>query len=158
MIRCVALLAVAAALGGCTVTAVSEVASFGGPQPVWAIDAQASACASSRAAGVVVGDPGALAGVPFVGSMAQAGAESLEAEATCRIVRTLGPDERARLRTLQIAAARDLRTVEQGAFAASARPTGDGCRLVATRHLPSGRALAPQRLCPDGRGGLVPLV
>lgn len=156
--KALALILCAVALSGCTVSAVSEVSSFGPSRAVWALDQQAETCASSRAAGVIVGDPSALAGVPLVGGWVGAGVDALEAERTCEIVRGLNPSERARLRALIVAAARRGQPLAEGAFTAAPRALPDGCAAVSLRHAPSGRLLAPQRLCPDGQGGYVPLV
>lgn len=149
-------LPLALALAGCTATAVSGVATFGPSAAVWAVDREAEACANTRAGGVVLGDPGAFAGVPLVGGLARAGSDVLEAEATCRVVRTFGPTERARIRAVQASAARSGSRAADGFVAVVPRRAAGGCVALATTHLASGRVLAPERLCPDGRGGFVP--
>jgi hypothetical protein len=140
------LLAAALTLGGCA------GASFTPDDSPWSIDAQVNACAGTRTEGFVLGDPGSLRQIPYVGPVAQSAQGALEAEAVCRVVRGFAPETVAAIKEAQLQAARSGAPVTQGGVAVTPRPVSDACVALASTHQASGMPLRSQLACRDARG------
>lgn len=118
----------------------------------WAIDNQVAYCAGTRVEGFVLGDPGALRAIPFVGPVTQGVERAVEAESVCRVVRTLAPDDISRIKEAQIEAARRNQPITQGGVAVIPRPVSDACIALSSTHQSSGMPLRSQLACRDQRG------
>jgi hypothetical protein len=147
MRRTFALLCGAIALAGCAAGPVG-----GGGESPWAIDAQIEYCASTRVEGFVLGDPGSLRQIPFVGPVAAGAQGAMEAESVCRVVRTFSPDDVTRIKDAQLEAARAGQPVTQGGIAVTPRPVSASCVALASTHQASGMPLRSQLICRDNRG------